>query len=125
MSDELVNEKLVNDVKKSKATEYKNCDICGGKYCNRTKTHHFNSDKHKKGIEMVEKDKKIKEFENKIVIMANNDNLARKYEEQRLTIERLNAQIKEQEHKLLTIDEQEKEITELKNKLNGIKNIAF
>jgi translation elongation factor EF-1alpha len=125
MSDELVNEKLVNDVKKSKATEYKDCDICGGRYCNRTKTNHYNSDKHKKGIAISEKDKIIKEFENRVLILANNDNMARKCEELRLTHERLTAQIKEQEYKLLTTDKLEKEVIELKIKLAGIQNMAF
>lgn len=47
---------------KGKWNEYKNCDICDGKYSNNTRTNHLNSNKHKN----AEKDKYIKDLEEKL-----------------------------------------------------------
>jgi hypothetical protein len=116
---------IVNEVPKSKtkANEHKKCEICGSQYSNNTRTNHLNSDKHKKGIELTEKNKKISELENRIIELCNESDIVKQCESYRITVEKLNAQIKEYEHKILTIKEYEKSVADLKSKLDNVTNI--
>jgi hypothetical protein len=89
---------------KNKWSEYKMCDICGSNYCNNTKTNHLKSKKHKLAIVLMDKNKQLKDLENKLNNITENDN-------QFTTLEK----------KLdLIIDDKDKQLKELENKLNII-----
>jgi hypothetical protein len=45
------------------------CEICGGKYSYFNKSHHQKSKKHLKALELNELKNKIKELENKILLV--------------------------------------------------------
>lgn len=86
---------------KEKLTEYKDCDTCGARYNECTKTNHFNSAKHKRGLESVNKDVKIKELEFELKKLRNDKE------------DKLN--------KLLEIiDKKDEELNEFKKKMNII-----
>lgn len=109
----------LEEKKKPKRLEQKICNVCGGKYCTSTKYNHFGSEKHKRGIEFIEKDKKLKELEDKFKILCDYNKRVKELEHDKTTRELYELEIKTKD---TIIEIKDKEITELKNTLADITN---
>ena len=83
-----------------KKPEYKDCTICGHRYSNNTKSHHYNSVRHKKGQELLDTEHKVMELEGRVRMLCGTGSEIGEFEKQLILIDNLNKQFIEIDTKL-------------------------